>query len=101
MSRKQRSVIVFISFHPQMAVSGVPLTHLTYNTVQTPIVPVVRQQVVPVVQQQIVPVAVQQHSVVQPVVQQRLVATSNNEQKRLQEQQQHYSSAEVSYQIGK
>jgi len=70
----------------QMAVSGVPLTHLTYNTVQHPIVPVVQQQVVPVVQQQIVPVAVQQHSVVQPVVQQRLVATSNNDQK--------YSSAE-------
>ena len=71
-----------------MAVSGVPLTHLTYNTVQHPIVPVVQQQVVPVVQQQIVPVAVQQHSVVQPVVQQRLVTTSNNDQK--------YSSAEVS-----
>lgn len=83
----------------QMAVSGVPLTHLTYNTVQHPIVPVVQQQVVPVVQQQIVPVAVQQHSVVQPVVQQRLVATSNNEQKRLQEQQQQYSSAEHKSQV--
>merc|ERR1711923_228106 len=83
----------------QMAVSGVPLTHLTYNTVQTPMVPVVQQQVVPVVQQQIVPVAVQQHSVVQPVVQLRLVATSNNEQKRLQEQQQQYSSAEHKSQV--
>merc|ERR1711963_560519 len=83
----------------QMAVSGVPLTHLTYNTVQTPMVPVVQQQVVPVVQQQIVPVAVQQHSVVQPVVQQRLVATSNNEQNRLQEQQQQYSSAEHKSQV--
>merc|ERR1719391_921936 len=62
-------------------------------------VPVVQQQVVPVVQQQIVPVAVQQHSVVQPVVQQRLVATSNNEQKRLQEQQQQYSSAEHKSQV--